>query len=211
MTPKIIPVTLVTLMLAACNSQKDASNATFANALEKHLAGPGSCITIKPFVSAADRQSYPMTVTLFVKKGWDSQSVVDQNNAIMTRQLDPLVKAGVLSVAPGKNSEAAPARIYSLTDAGQKAIESADSTAMCVGHYKVDEVASFTQPETVNGQTTSRVIFTASPVDVPDWAKRQDVQNAYSGLADALAPQIKSARTLVLASDGWIDAAEFRQ
>jgi hypothetical protein len=109
----------------------------------------------------------------------------------------------------GKREITVPTKVYALTDAGKKAIEnSAGSTAMCIGHYKVDEVVRFTEPSNAMGQTVSTVSFTVSPVDVPDWAKSVDVQKAY-GLDKKLAEHIKSTRTVVLASDGWVDASDF--
>ncbi len=83
-----------------------------------------------------------------------------------------------------------------------------DSTAMCVGHLKVHEVVQFTQPSNALGQTISVVSFTTSPVDVPDWAKNADGQQE-DGLDIKLADHGNASRTLVLASDGWIDASDF--
>lgn len=79
---------------------------------------------------------------------------------------------------------------------------------MCAGHYKVDEVARFSEPSSALGHTISEVSFTFSPVDVPAWAKDDAVQKAYR-LNSRLAEHAKGTRTLVLASDGWIDSADF--
>ena len=201
-------------MLAACGSPKDANNSNFEKALDAHFAK--NCITVQPMVLSADQNAYPMTVSLEPKDAF-AQARVDQLNAMRTQPLDPLVAAGVLSVSDGtkkvkplfgNNEITVPTKVYAVTDAGKKALVSPDSSAMCVGHYKVDEVARFTEPNNALGQTISQVSFTVSPVDVPDWAKGDEVRKAY-GLDNKLAQHAKATRTLVLASDGWIDSSDF--
>jgi len=215
MKTKIVALTLFTALLVACSSSKDASNGNFEKALDAHFAR--DCITIQAFVISADGHSYPMTVQLQEKNAFTTQAQLDQNNANTTRPLDVLAKAGVLSVSDGTKKVkpmfggadvTVPTKAYTLTDAGKKAIVGPDSTAMCVGHYKVDEVVRFTQPNNAMGKTISEVSFTVSPVDVPDWAKSPDVQTVY-GLQNKLADHTKATRTVVLASDGWIDANDF--
>ncbi|MGF7192493.1 hypothetical protein JOE11_005571 [Robbsia andropogonis] len=215
MKTKIVASTLITFMLAACGSAKDANNRNFEKAINAHFAK--DCINIQPFVMNADGHRYPMTVSLQPKDAGISQTLIDQNNANATRPLDVLVQAGVLSVSDGTKTEkqmfgkgefTVPIKVYTLTETGKKAIVSSDRTTMCIGHYKVDEVVRFTQPDNALGQTISEVSLTVSPVDVPDWAKRDDVQKAY-GLSNELADHIKTTRTVLLASDGWIDADDF--
>ncbi|TAM07281.1 MAG: hypothetical protein EPN70_03250 [Paraburkholderia sp.] len=215
MKTKLITSTLLAFTLAACGSSKDANNGNFEKAINAHFAK--DCITIQPVIMAADGNSYPMTVQLQQQNALFTQAQVNQNNANATQPLDVLVKAGVLSVSDGTkkvhpmfgNGEiTVPTKVFKLTDMGKKASVSADSTAMCIGHYKVDDVVRFTEPNNTLGQTISQVSFTVSPVEVPDWARNADVQKVY-GLGDKLAEHSKVTRTLVLASDGWIDASDF--
>jgi hypothetical protein len=209
----IIASTLLALVLAACGSSKEANNGNFEKALNAHLAS--NCITVQPFVMKAERQRYPMTVELQPENAFIPQAQIDENNANLTRPVDVLVKVGLLSVSAGSKKEktlygesvTVPTRIYALTDLGKKTILSSDSTAMCAGHLKVDKVVQFTSPNSALGQTISEVLFTSSPVDVPDWAKSADVQNVY-GLANQLAEHRRATRRLVLTSDGWIDASD---
>jgi len=215
MKKKTIASTLLTCMLAACGSSKEANNGNFEKALNAHFTR--DCITIQPFVMAAEGNGYPMTVVMQQKNDFITQAQVDQNNATMTRHVDALVKAGVLSVSDSTKQEkpmfgnreiTVPTKVYVLTDAGKKAIVNSAGTAMCIGHYKVDEVVRFTEPSNAMGHTISSVSFTVSPVDVPDWAKGADVQKAY-GLDKKLADHIKMTSTVVLASDGWVEASDF--
>lgn len=212
---KIIGSTLCGIFLVACGSAKDPSNANFEKAINAHFAK--DCVSIQPTVFGADGRSYPMTVALQQKNTFTTQAQTDQNNARTTQAVDMLTKAGLLTVNDGSkqvkpmfgNVEiTVPTKVYTLTDMGKKALVSADSTAMCVGHFKVDEVIRFTEPSSTMGHTISEVSFTASPVDVPDWAKSAEIQKTF-GLDRKLAVHTKSTRTVVLASDGWIDANDF--
>lgn len=214
MNTKIIGSTILAAMLAACSSSKDANNGNFEKAVNAHFAK--DCITIQPFVVGGGHK-YPMTIALQQKGAFTSQAQVDQSNANTTRPVEILVKAGVLAVSEGtkkikpifssNNEIIVPTKVYTLTEMGKKAIVDAESTAMCAGRYKVDEVIRFTQPNNAMGQTISQVSLTASPVDVPEWAKGAEIQKLY-GLDKKLAPQ-RMTRAVVLASDGWIDANDF--
>lgn len=215
MKRKLIASTVFACFLAACGSSKEASNSTFEKALDKHYAK--ACITVSPSTFSADGNTYPITVPLVAKAAWQQQSQVDDLNARKTQDFDALVDAGVLSVsngtkpAPawvGNRESTVPTKIYSLTDAGKKALVRPDGPAFCIGHYKVDDVTRFSEPSNALGHTISEVAFTVSPVDVPDWAKNDKVAKAFD-LDRALAGHAKANRTMVLASDGWIDSADF--
>ena len=212
---KIVISTLFTLILSACGSPKDANNSNFEKALDAHFEK--NCITIAPFVFSAESQKYPMTVVLQQKNAFISQQQIDQTNASATKVLDVLVKAGLLSSSEGTKKVKpmfgtteldVPTKVFTLTELGSKSIVTPDSTAMCVGHYKVDEIIRFTQPDSALGHTVSEVSFTASPVGVPDWAKGTEIQTLF-GLEKKLAAHTKATQTMVLASDGWIDANDF--
>jgi hypothetical protein len=91
--------------------------------------------------------------------------------------------------------------------ADRDAAKSSD-TRLCIGHYKVDDVTRFSEPSNALGHTISEVAFTVSAVDVPDWAKDDKLAKLYR-LDQKLASHAKASRTMVLASDGWIDSADF--
>ncbi|KXU84344.1 hypothetical protein CR51_42170 [Caballeronia megalochromosomata] len=215
MKRKLIASTVFACFLAACGSSKEASNSNFEKAIDKHFAK--QCITVTPAAVSADGNKYPIAVGLETKASWQQQVQVDEHNAQRTQYFDALVDAGDLSVSNGtkqvkswlgNRESTVPAKIYSLTDAGKKTLASPDGLAFCVGHYKVDDITRFSEPSNALGHTISEVAFTASPVDVPDWTKNDKVAKAFN-LDQALAGHIKANRTMVLASDGWIDSADF--
>jgi hypothetical protein len=214
MNRKLIAPAVLACFLAACGSSKEASNSNFEKALNKHYAK--ECITVEPVTLSGDGNKYPVTIVLQTKDSY-GEAKADAMNAQTTRYFDGLVDAGVLAVSTGTKQEkswlgnrefTAPTKIYSLTDAGKKALVQPDSLALCIGHYKVDDVTRFSEPSNALGHTIPEVAFTVSPVDVPDWAKDDKLTKLYR-LDQRLSAHAKANRTMVLASDGWIDSADF--
>ncbi|WP_156773856.1 hypothetical protein [Paraburkholderia tropica] len=207
------------MILAACGASKDANNSNFEKAVNTHLAK--SCVVVMPG-GFMDGHTYPVAIAMQVPNAFRSAQQASQQNAQATRSYDALVKAGLLSVREGTTKEPqlfgngpkdVPAKIYDLTDAGKKALADpgGKDKSLCAGHYKVDEVVRFTEPANAMGSTISEVSYTFSAVDVPDWAKSADVQQVFTDLGPRLADHQKGRTTLVLASDGWIDANDFNR
>ncbi|WP_186080572.1 hypothetical protein [Burkholderia gladioli] len=205
------------VLLTACSSSKDANNSNFEKAINTHLAK--TCVSIKPGGFMVGN-TYPIAIALESPNSYRSQQQTDKLNADNTRPLEVLVKAGLLSVKDGTTKPSwtfvatpkeVPAKIYNLTDDGKKALANPDGkgTDLCAGRYKVDEVVRFTQPSNAMGSTMSEVSYTFSTVDVPAWAKSDEVRQVYTGLASQLADHQKGRTMLVLASDGWIEASDF--
>lgn len=59
------------------------------------------------------------------------------------------------------------------------------------------------------GSTMSEVLYTFSTVDVPGWAKSDEVRQVYTGLASQLTDHQQGRTVLALANDGWIEASDF--
>lgn len=212
MNIKLVVSALCALLLAACGSQKEASNANFEKALNAHFAK--NCIPVDPYVAQADNHTYPVTVRLVEANGFYNAPTAARANANTTKKFDVLVQAGVLAASNGPRepmypgaSDTIPTRIYALTDLGKKSLASPESTSLCIGHFKVDSIDKFTEPVQVNGRTASLVSFTASPIDVPEWAKTPDLLATY-GLSNLLDGHAKASREAVLKGDGWVDAAD---
>lgn len=204
-------------LLCACSSSKDANEANFEKAINAHLAK--TCATIKPGGFMAGN-AYPITVALELPNNYRSQAATDKVNTDNTRQLEVLVKAGLFSVKDGTTKPSwsfgatpkeVPAKIYSLTDEGKKALAnpSGKGTELCAGHYKVDKIIRFTQPSNAMGSTMSEVSYTFVPVDVPAWAKSDEVRQVYTGLSLMLGGTQSGRSVLILANDGWIEASDF--
>jgi hypothetical protein len=209
---------MVAVMLTGCGSSKDATNSNFENAINTHLAK--TCVTVVPG-GFMDGNTWPVSIALQTPNNFRSPQQADRQNTEATRSYDVLVKIGLLTVRDGTTKEQpmfgfggpkdVPAKVYDLTADGKKALADRGGTgkALCAGHYKVDSVVRFTEPANAMGSTISQVTYTFSAVDVPDWAKSTEVRQVYTGLAPRLADHQTGQTTLVLASDGWIDASDF--
>lgn len=210
----------VAALLAACGSAKDASNGNFAKVINAHYAKRCQ-IEIDPAGFGAD--AYPASVALVEPSQFVSADVAKKQNDQKTAKFDVLVKAGLLTVADGTTTQSGwgigankkvPAKVYSLTDAGKKALvdqEGKKGTKLCAGHYQVDDIVRYTPPASAMGATISTVSYTFSPTDVPSWAKSDAVNKSFPYLAQQMAEKQKGHTDLVLASDGWIESSDFNQ
>lgn len=218
----LLPALFAATLLAACSSSKDASNSNFATVINAHYTKHCG-ITIQPGGMMGGYKAYPASVALVEPSQFMSAAVVKKRNDANTARFDALVQAGLLSVKDGTTtpnnfgfgpSKPVPAKVYSLTDAGKKALvdqQSMKGTKLCAGHYKVDDVVRFTPPASAMGATVSTVSYTFSPTNVPSWATSDSVNKAFPHLAQLMATKQKTQTDLVLASDGWIEASDFNQ
>jgi hypothetical protein len=169
-----------------------ADKSTFARVIDAQLAQ--HCFFIQP----SDSTKFPV-------------SIATENPYL--HQYDALVHAGLLTAADGEvrplliTLPPVPGRTYSLTDQGRQALVDPSFTAFCAGHYAVDEVLEFTIPGPApTGVTATEVTYSFSPHNVPGWAISPEVQAAFPGLANALAPKQTTRVDLVLTSNGWVTA-----
>jgi hypothetical protein len=129
-------------------------------------------------------------------------------------QYDALVHAGLLTATDGEvrslliTLPPVPGRTYSLTDQGRQTLLDTSYPAFCAGHYAVDEVLEFTIPGPAHGVTVTEVSYSFSPHDVSIWATNPEVQAAFPGLANKLAPKQTAQIDLVLTNHGWVTADE---
>jgi hypothetical protein len=205
-----VSVISIALLLTACESGKDASKSNFAKAIDAKFAE--RCISVDPGNLFFNGKTYPLSAPMKTagNHGFENTTEAQAKTANEQKfsQMDALVKSGMLiekdaPVKPMFGNEMVPGRVYTLTDAGKKALQRADSSALCVGHYKVDEVVDFTVPGSAMGATISSVNYSYSPTDVASWATDDAVKAAFPNLASKLAPGQKGRATLVLKNNGW--------
>lgn len=196
---------LAVMVVAGCDSSKDASKSNFASAIDKKL--DEKCIAFRP-VGMFSSGKYPIAIEDVVANQFMSEDVASQRNAQAQGPLNALVEAGVLSVKQETvkqdfSNRMVPAHVYDLTEKGKSSQMSPEGVTLCIGNYKVDEVTDFTEPGNANGTTISRAEYTYSPDKVPEWVKSPDVQKAYPQLQKRLADKQKGRALLVLKHDGW--------
>ncbi|CAB5305270.1 hypothetical protein IST455A_05834 [Burkholderia multivorans] len=181
----IVAIACLPLMVG-CGSAKDANKSNFAKAIDAQL--DKQCIAVSFDLNfAASSPSFPVTIATTRPGPLISADQAKQTNQRAFAQYDALVQAGLLSAADAQvkplfGNASVPGKVYSLTDAGRKALKDPNYTTFCAGHYKVDEVINFTEPGNAMGMTISNATYTFSPVDIPSWATSDTVKAAFPNL-----------------------------
>ncbi|CAD6563196.1 hypothetical protein ACFQ3P_40195 [Paraburkholderia sabiae] len=102
-----------------------------------------------------------------------------------------------------------PGHRYELTAKGQKY---ANRGALCYGKPRLQKLLKWDPVETVLGVSQTMAYFTYSIDDLPEWAKRPDVQAALPNMRDAIDGQNKTTMQMPLMLDGdhWRSAMASR-
>lgn len=209
----IAAVTVCAVLLSACNSKKDASASNFTDILNEHFSQTCASIDPQPFGLAGRSDGYPVALVPYKSGSLTSQKAADKENAQAAAPYNVLVAAGLLTVKDGQapspfnpHGPLQPAKVYTLTDAGEKALadqKNKKGTAFCAGHFKVQSIANFTPAADVGGKTISEVEYTYKAVDVPAWASSSQFSAAFPDDTQTLTQEQHARETLILGNDGW--------
>lgn len=175
------------VLLTACSSPRDANKKNFLEVAK--VALKDECLSI-PYL----RPPVP-------KWGWAEHK----------KQVAALAAAGIL--VPEANDT------YDLSEKG-KSIPVVQERGLqmmhpmfCVAHLKPVEITNFTVPgpnPMAMGMTASEVHVRIEPIDVQEWAKRPDVQEAYPEIKKALSAGIERNIGMILTDNGWVDQKHFK-
>lgn len=183
-------------LLAACDDPLGANKANFQKVLQGYY------------------DAHPVCASISFKLPIEFRS---DSDAARKQQLEPLVRAGLISVETiQKNDSAAPGQAlaadylrYAPTAVGEKVIRKGANgflggTDICFAHRKVVNVESFTEPVEVMGMTVSRVTYDYDLKDVELWAKGADIAVAFPQIETMLAKSDHQATdVLVQTKQGW--------
>ena len=111
------------------------------------------------------------------------------------KQMDSLVNSKLLSVQQETSLHVSR---YTVTDIGSRY-----APRFCYGHRVVSAIDSSTPPAQANGFTETTVRYRYNIQDVPVWAKSQDVQTAFPGLAQSVGGESTATATLAGTMVGW--------
>jgi hypothetical protein len=177
------------LLFAGCNKQ-DNSKANFQTAINDYYKAHPACIW-------QDTKKMPVQAAT--------------SDDAKTQGYDALTDAGLLTrtTAEKKVFIIASKQVnnYDLSDQGRSSWN-ADTTQpgygnFCYGHRTVDSVDSFTSGVNASGLKTAQVSYHYSLADVPDWAKNQEVQTAFSSIGGTLAHSQPAEANLVMNGQTW--------
>ena len=113
------------------------------------------------------------------------------------QRMDAMMKAGLLKEPTEDKS--IHVEVYDLTAAGERAAGN-----FCYGHREITSIDNFTPPtKAANGMLQSQVAYHYKMMDVPVWAKTDDMLKAFPEMAKALAGDATGQNTLANAGVGW--------
>lgn len=181
--------------LAACDNPPKADKTTFEKTLQGYYDAHPVCAAI------------PLTFPVELRSDGD---------AARKRQLEPLVTAGLISVATIQKNEPALGQAravdylrYAPTAAGEKFVrKGANSflggTDICFARRRVVKIESFTEPAEAAGVKVSRVTYDYELKDVEAWAIGPEIAGAFPQIAALLAkPGDRATDVLFRTGDGW--------
>jgi hypothetical protein len=164
------------LLIAGCGTDTKPTNEKLEKGLNAYLETHNECL-------------FPMPVKFpyEVSPGTDAKEEA--------KQMDALTHAGLLE----KQSAAAihVAR-YTQTPAGERA-----KARFCYGHREVTSVDGFTAPVKQNGFLQTTVNYHATMMEVPVWAKTDEMRAAFPQMAAAISGPQPGQITMENAGAGW--------
>jgi hypothetical protein len=178
-----------TLLFAGCNKQ-DNSKANYQTAINDYYKAHPACVW-------QDTKKFPVQAAT--------------SDDAKTEGYDALTDAGLLTrtTAEKKVFIIASKQVnnYDLSAPGRSAWTPDTSQPgygnFCFGHRTVDSIDSFTAGVNGSGLKTAEVNYHYSFADVPEWAKNQEVQTAFSSVGAALAHGQPGQDSLVMNGDTW--------
>jgi hypothetical protein len=186
---RAVLVCAATLIFAGCNKQ-DNSKANYQSAINDYYKAHPACIW-------QDTKKFPVQAAT--------------SDDAKTQGYDALTDAGLLTrtTAEKKVFIIASKQVnnYDLSAQGRSAWTPDTSQPgygnFCYGHRVVDSIDSFNSGVNASGLKTAEVNYHYSFADVPDWAKSQEVQAAFSSAGAALAHSQPGQDSLVMNGSNW--------
>ena len=192
-------------LLGGCNNTRKPSNANFTEAIDQYLAKhDDACSSIS--------QTFPVDVTLIQQKeryGIGPKLAALEQAGLVHSTNTTAVVHGMLDALQG-GTPPQPVKRYELTDQGKKYYRQTPGTfgqisSFCYGRKEVDSIVKWTEPTMMGAITQSEVTYTYKIADLAPWAKRADVQQAFSDLQQTVngASKTNEMAGLQLTNQGW--------
>lgn len=191
-----MPITLA-LVLIGCSDPQEASEKNFEVSLQRFLDAS--------FPVCVIRQNFPTEIKIY---GDGTVPIYEE-----------MTKLGLLTTTKetrppiNRYAKSTQVVVYDLTNEGKKYYQIAGNNAAgkeagCIylGKAKVEEIIDFTQPSGSFGATSSRVNFTYSVSELPEWATSDEISSLNHQIkkwTDANGAPIKDHADMVLTNKGW--------
>lgn len=194
----------VMLLAIGCSNVKDASESNFKKAAQEYLdtAYPTSYITVQfPYVPKDNMD----TRTDKIMEQMEKAGLVKQTEITRKKQ----------TIFMSANNETETVQGYELTDEGKKyykadveqSVMGQPRGGFSFGKAKVEKVENFTEPADLMGMKVSKVTYTYTVSDIPEWATKKELLELNQKLkTDVLSKEkpVQRADGFVLTEKGWI-------
>jgi hypothetical protein len=207
-------VAMAGAVLAGCGSKIDANAKNFGAAIERHFQdGKHLCL---------GTDAWPVDLPANELTSSTSRSGESRAARMQALQKAGLVSAGEIEVDEGAAFGKTTGRMrkvvrYTLTEAARPYTREPERVHvswgsetpmevldLCWGRKSLDKVVKWEGPMEFGAFKTARVIYTYEIVDMADWAKRAEMQDAFRMIGVQLKQAGKEdAQALKLTSEGW--------
>jgi diadenosine tetraphosphatase ApaH/serine/threonine PP2A family protein phosphatase len=165
------------LLAAGCSSKTKPTDKNFMTGLNAYYANHNECL----FPSAL---RFPYEVSPGPDAKRDKQ------------RMDALMDAGLMKRTEDRSIHV---DVYALTPAGERA-----GGRFCYGHRQVTSIDSFTPPiKNASGFLESHVTYHYKMMEVPVWAKTDEVQKAFPEATKNFSDDATGEITMANAGVGW--------
>jgi hypothetical protein len=164
------------LLIIGCGTDTKPTNAKLEKGLNAYFETHNECLFPTPI-------KFPYEVS----PGANAKEEAQRMNA--------LTKAGLLERQSGA---AIHVERYTLTPLGER-----QKGRFCYGHRQVAGIDEFTPPMKQNGFLETRVKYHAAMMDVPVWAKTDEMRAAFPQMATAISGPQPGEITMQNAGAGW--------
>jgi len=209
-------LTLIVLsLLGACSNEKEATESNFKKAAQANFDVEGPpCYFITRMPAPMDQSDKASNDKLLALK---EAGLLEAKKA---------AKITVYGIFDKPREEYAPG--FELTEEGKKYFKEGVDEALigpplggfCFGKREVVEITNFTEPKDLNGRHFAEVHYKYKITDLPDWAKKPEIYNAFEkdnhgqeSLKKALDSErapIKKSDMFILTNKGWMHNKQFR-
>lgn len=172
----LIPLCASALLLGGCNNENKPNAENFTKVINAWFQDRPDCL-----FPGGRRFPYEVAPGTGAKQA--------------KQQMDSLMTAGLLKRLEDRDLHV---DSYSLTPIGNRA-----APAFCYGHREVTSIEGFTPPGPRNGFTETTVTYHYQMLDVPVWAKTDEVKKAFPQLSKDLGDSPSDQITLATVGAGW--------
>jgi len=200
-----VAIALCAISLSGCSNKNEASEKNFKDAINETFKTDVPCLEIDGYYSAALGIGMPMEPD----HATDEQIIADKPLPKALADLG-LVTLNVVRTHPATGGELPYIKV-TLTEKGKPYFRDLhdridEIPSLCFGHYVLDSVDRFSQPQSMLGQTLSEVQYTYHVVDVPDWVKAPELMAHSSWLKQLVTNPVRAeTKTFILTNKGWED------